>query len=115
MNNAELKDISSSSSSSKPNIKQEYSNETINTLTFLQGNIIDEKYAGSFAQLNGRPIVLLIIFSIIAHYVFITWKKVPISSYGLSYKTAFKKGQFWRVFTALIGHDDILHLLFDMF
>ena len=115
MNNAELKDISSSSSSSKPNIKQEYSNETINTLTFLQGNIIDEKYAGSFAQLNGRPLVLLIIFSIIAHYVFITWKKVPISSYGLSYKTAFKKGQFWRVFTALIGHDDILHLLFDMF
>ena len=57
-------------------------------MTFLQGNIIDEKYAGSFAQLNGRPIVLLIIFSIIAHYVFITWKKVPISSYGLSYKTA---------------------------
>lgn len=114
MNNAELKDISSSSSS-KPSMKQEYSNETINTLTFLQGNIIDEKYAGSFAQLNGRPIVLLIIFSIIAHYVFITWNKVPISSYGLSYKSAFKKGQFWRVFTALIGHDDILHLLFDMF
>eukprot|EP00943_MAST-04B_sp_MAST-4B-sp1_P002326 g2326.t1 len=114
MNNAQLKDISSSSTTA-PNVEQEYSNETISTLTFLQGHILEEKYAGSFVQFNGRPVVLLIIFCIIAHYVFVSWRKVPISSYGLSYTSAFKRGQFWRIFTAMVGHDDILHLLFDLF
>lgn len=114
MKSAELKDVSPTATTT-PVVDQEYSNETISTLTFLQGHVLEEKYAGSFVQLNGRPVVLAIVFCIIAHYVFVSWRKVPISSYGLSYTSAFQRGQFWRVFTSMVGHDDVLHLLFDLF
>ena len=115
MQNAELKSAVPVQTSPKQGFVQEYSNETVEALTFLQGHIVEEQYAGSLAQLHGRPIILLVVFATVAHYVFVTWKKVPVSSYGLSYKTAFKNGALWRIFTSMVGHDDVLHLLFDLF
>ena len=115
MQNAELKSAVPVQTSPKQGLAQEYSNETVEALTFLQGHIVEEQYAGSLAQIHGRPIILLVVFATVAHYVFVTWKKVPVSSYGLSYKTAFKSGALWRIFTSLVGHDDVLHLLFDLF
>ena len=92
-----------------------YSNETLETLLFVQGNYADEQYAGSFANVRGRPVILFLFLTSFFTYAFFSWKRVQIAEYGFSYTRIVLHGEFWRLIPALVSHDDILHLVFDLF
>lgn len=90
-------------------------NKTLRTIEYFQGHNVDEKYAGSFNHTRDRPTLLLMILASTALYAWFTWRNVQVSVYGFSYYRVITQGEFWRVFAALLAHEDSLHFIFDTF
>ena len=91
-----------------------YSNATLRAIEYYQGDLASGTYAGSFGHPGKRPVTLLMVFSNVVLFTYVAWKKVPVSAYGFSYSRMKTHGEFWRIFTAFLAHEDVLHFLFDV-